>query len=580
MPPALILKDAYKGYTGDQDKLFQPEETMRRFHDKLRSVDLDILERTVRIDNGRLNIPVFMSFCGRDSRAVIGNKKQMGKGAFPAQAEASALMELAERFSLFSFAQNSRNFRTTPFNSLTEPALPFELIARSVHDQSAELDCAARIFERIPLQWTRAFNPARQTAILVPFDWFYAINEFNGSSAGNCPEEALVQGLCEVIERHVCARISRERLPTPRIDPASIKDETARLLLHKFQQAGIRLFLNDFSLDTGLATVSALAYDPFTFPQKSEIVWTAGTATDPQKAVSRALTETAQLAGDFNTASCYVASGLPKIKTLAEAEFITRSAETIDIARLPDQSHRNFRQELENVLGVLAPKSLEPWVIDVTHAELQIPAFYTLIPGAHFRERAQNHSVALFCAKMITRNLAAAPALSELESMDKLLPGKYYIKFFQGLCRLELQNPESALICFKQALELGALAEDLAAVYAYMGQAFKDQGRFAEAVQVLEQGAQQDPERTDLYNLMGFCHYKLKDHRKAIECFRQALRLDPSSAIDYANIGVNFLELGEKEKARDHLRLALTLDPGIDFARRHLLKLESQKDLK
>jgi ribosomal protein S12 methylthiotransferase accessory factor len=412
---------------------------------------------------------------------------------------------------------------------------------------------------------------------LVPFDWFYAINEFNGSSAGNCPEEALVQGLCEVIERHVCALVSREHLPTPRIDPASIKDETARLLLYKFQQAGIRLFLNDFSLDTGLATVSALAYDPTTFPQKSEIVWTASTATDPQKAVSRALTEVAQLAGDFNMASCYVASGLPKIKNLAEAGFITQAAETIDIARLPDQSHQNFRQELENVLSVLAPQSLEPWVIDVTHAELQIPAFYTLIPGAHFRERAQNRSVALFCAKMITRNLAAAPALSELESMDILLPGKYYIKFFQGLCRLELRNPESALIHFQQALELGPLAEDLAAVYVYMGQAFKEQERFAEAVQVLEQGAQQDPERPDLYNLMGFCHYKLKDHWKAIECFRQALHLDPSSAIDYANIGVNYDALGHYEKAENFYRLSLALDSNLDFAKEKLKQIEKKK---
>ena len=60
----------------------------------------------------------------------------------------------------------------------------------------------------------------------------------------------------------------------------------------------------------------------WTFPEKSEIVWTAGTTPDPQKALSRALSETAQLAGDFNTGSNYIASGLPKFKNLAAAGYV------------------------------------------------------------------------------------------------------------------------------------------------------------------------------------------------------------------------------------------------------------------
>ena len=72
MSHKVILKNAYKGYTLDQDKIVTPEETVRRFKDKLKAVDLDILEQTVRIDNGRLDIPVYFSLCGRDAEAVIG----------------------------------------------------------------------------------------------------------------------------------------------------------------------------------------------------------------------------------------------------------------------------------------------------------------------------------------------------------------------------------------------------------------------------------------------------------------------------------------------------------------------------
>ena len=86
-----------------------------------------------------------------------------------------------------------------------------------------------------------------------------------------------------------------------------------------------------------------MAYDPSTFPKKSEIIWTAGTAPDPQKALNRALTEVAQLAGDFNTGSNYVASGLPKFKILEETDFIMNSPQKRNIRQLPNLAHENIK---------------------------------------------------------------------------------------------------------------------------------------------------------------------------------------------------------------------------------------------
>jgi len=57
----IVLKDAVKGYTLDQDKLMSPEETVRRFRERLQIVDLDILKETVRIDKGRLGNQVYLS---------------------------------------------------------------------------------------------------------------------------------------------------------------------------------------------------------------------------------------------------------------------------------------------------------------------------------------------------------------------------------------------------------------------------------------------------------------------------------------------------------------------------------------
>lgn len=568
------LQDAFKKYTHDQDKIQTPEETVRRFKEKLKKVDLDILEETVRIDNGRLDIPIYFSVCGEDALKIIGTKKQMGKGGTPAQSEASAVMELAERFSFFNFCKNPDNFFVEEYRNLKDRALPFEFIARSVHDDSEERDIAREVFSRLPLQWTMAYNLTRREEVLIPFTWFYTINEFNGPSAGNCVEEALSQGICEIVERHVSSVVSRDKLNTPRINVQSLSDPLVLEMLQKYDKAGVKLFISDFSLNTGIPSVGVLAYDPSTFPEKSEIVWTAGTTPDPQKALSRALTETAQLAGDFNTSSNYVASGLPKFNRLDEARFVIEAERSVDISELPDLSHDNIKVEVENCISALSRINMEVIVINTMHPLLEIPAFYTIIPGAHFRERAAGTSVGMFSAKLIAESGNVPWAIGELENMDSRMPGKYYIQFFLGTAYLAAEEPVRALRHLEAALALDPRDEDIASIYSYMGQCLKEMEQYGEAIKTLEKGNEYDRERTDIHNLMGYCFFKVKDHEKAIQCFKNVLDLDPSSAIDYANIASNYRDMGDREQAVRYYRLALELDPSIEFARENLERLE------
>ena len=571
---SVTLKDAYKRFTLDQDKTLPPEETVRRFKEKLKKIDLNILEDTIRIDNGRLDIPVYFSCCGKDAHKVTGTKKQMGKGATPTQAEASALMELAERFSFFSFTQNPENFFTETYQNLKNKAIPFEMIAQSVHDDSGDLDFAQKFFENLPLKWTPGFNLTRNTKVLIPFNWFFTINAFNGPSAGNCVEEALVQGICEIVERHVSSLVSQNKLKVPAIHADSVTEPKVVEMIQKYKNAGIKFYFSDFSLDMGIPTVGMLAYDPLNFPEKSEIVWTAGTTTNPQKALSRALTEVAQLSGDFNTGSNYVASGLPKFKKIEEAEFVIYPGKETSITSLPDISNDNMRVEIENCISALAKKKMEVIVVNTTHPLLNIPAFYTIVPGAHFRERALGTSVGMFSAKLIAENHNPQEAIRELKQMDNVLPNKYYIKFHLGSCYLSLEDPETALAHFNQAIELEPNEQDIPSIYSYMGVCLKDMGEYRKAIQILKKGEKYDKERTDIYNLMGFCYFKLKAHEQAIECFQKVIQIDPGSAIDYANIASNYRDLGEKEKAVRYYELALALDPTIDFAVKNLLELQ------
>ena len=573
MKYTITLNDAYKQFTLDQDKILPPEETVKRFKAKLKKIDLDILKNTIRIDNGRLNIPIYFSTCGKDAATVIGTKKQMGKGGTPHQAEASAVMELAERFSFFSFAASPDNFFIDKYTNVKKDAIVFEMIAKSVHDESGDLMLSRKIFENLPLKWTRGYNLTQEKEVLIPFDWFFAINEFNGPSAGNCVEEALIQGICEIVERHTSSIVSHNKLKVAAIRPESVSDPLAVEMLQKYKNAGVDLCLSDFSLNTGIPTVGVLAYDPATFPHLSEIVWTAGTTPDPQKALSRALTEVAQLAGDFNTGANYVASGLPKFNTIEEADYVINPGKKIDINKLPDLSNNNLKTEILNCLSALAANNMEVLAINTMHSQLAIPAFYTIIPGAHFRERSLGTSVAMFSAKHIFENRPAAEAILELEDMDKMLPGKYYVHFYLGACNLAINDPKTALACLQRSLTLNPTKQDIPSIFSYLGVALKEMGEYRQALENLQEGEKLDSRRTDIYNLMGFCHFKLKEYERAIEDFKKVIELDPSSAIDYANIAANYRQMGEKKKAIRYYQVALTLDDTIQFAKEHLQEL-------
>ncbi|HZE20574.1 MAG TPA: YcaO-like family protein, partial [Desulfobaccales bacterium] len=476
MPEALHLTDALKGYTYDQDKLLTPAETIHRVRNRLGRLDLEILQETMRIDSGRLDIPVYLSLLGVDARRVVPTHKQMGKGATPVQAEASALMELVERFSFFSYI-NDGPLLYTRARDLANQALPFPVVARSLFDASPAAAAATRFYEDWPLYFAPATNLTRDEGLYLPIHWFYLIEEYNGPAAGNCLEEAVLQGLCEVVERHVGSVISFERRPTPAIDPDSVTDPAARELLAKFQKNGIVLHLRDFSMDTGIPTVAALAYDPATFPQDSEIVFTAGTTTDPTKSLIRALTEVAQLAGDFHRRTSYRPT-LPKYETLEEAAYLMAPGPLKPLDSLPNLSRPNLKDEIRLCLEALGRLGLEVLVVNTTHPDLDLPAVYVLIPGTHFLERTRNTNVVFHLAKTAALYAPAPDALAALVELDAAFPRRFDVHFFLGLVLENQERSAEALDHFRQALALNPLAHEIPNIYVHLGICHKDLGDF------------------------------------------------------------------------------------------------------
>ena len=578
MSSGIELRDVYKGYTLDQDKLIAPEETLKRVKERLAGLDLKILKKTIRIDQGRLGIPVFLSLCGPDAVRLTGTQKQMGKGLSPEQAETSALMELVERFSFFGFMDSGPGLRAD-YNQAEREAegriIGLDKLFLSLHDETSDPEVAGPLLRRLPLRWVWARNLAQDRDELIPLDWFFMINEYNGPAAGNCLEEALNQALGEVVERHVASVIDHTRQLTPTIDPASVPQGPAREALAAFAREGIELHLKDFSLDTGIPTVAALAWDPATLGQ-SEMCFLAGTTTDPEKSVIRALTEVQQMGCDFIRSAEYKPT-LPKFASPEEAGFLIRAEETVPLSALPKLAHDNLKVEIERQTAALGAIGLVPYAINVTHPQVGIPVVYVILPGAHFRERTRGSSVFFHAAKLAAGHPDEPASLAALEALAQAGPDDYSLSFFGGLALERAGRPEEALALFRRSLEMGPSALDRPAVLTHLGVCLKDMGRFQEALEFLGQARDLDPGQWEIAHLIGFCRYSLGDYAGAMESFSRALEIDPGSGIDYANIGSCLRQLGRTKEAVEMYKSALEIDPSLDFARDNIRRLSGSE---
>ncbi len=281
----------------------------------------------------------------------------------------------------------------------------------------------------------------------------------------------------------------------------------------------------------------------------------------------------AQLAGDFNSGSNYIASGLPKPLQLDELDHVLKSTLQIDLGDMADVDDADMYQEIKNCITAVQKMDTDIYVIDTTHPELQIPALYTIIPGAHFRERAMGGNGAMFAAKLASQLLEAQDLTDKLMKMEQALPTAYYLKFYRGRDAYENGDLIQALENFNQALEHDPNEEDIPYIFSYKGSCLRDMGLYNEAIEALEQGLAVDEERPDMHNIIGVCYYKCDQYDQAVHHFRRAVELNPVSAIDYANLALNLEKTGQRQEAIEQYQVALGQDPTIEFAMQRMEKL-------
>ena len=379
------IKDAIKSYSKGQDKLIPPQKTIQNALRALYKIKPPILVKIKRNDEiDRIGIPIHLCdfIDERIPRIYRLTGMPFGKGVDWMQAKASLLMELIERVSCYGFLDDEKKFKTNNYSEIKKGKVALKDLILSLPETYRKDDFISKELKEVPLEWTDSFSLTENRNILFPLRWFYEFQSTNGFAAGNSIEEAILQGLCEVIERHAISTITQGKLTTPTINIDSINDRIAKAMILKLNKAGIKLYIKDFSLGFGIPTVGVLAYDTKTSIKHIKIRAAAGTSLNRNTALIRALMEVVQNRIGTLLNRKRKNWTFPNYKSITECEYILNNDEIIKFSNLPTYSNKNFKKEIEVAVEKLKNNGFKVIVTNVTHNILKISAVIVTVPGS------------------------------------------------------------------------------------------------------------------------------------------------------------------------------------------------------
>ncbi len=271
-----------------------PEQTLARLMPLLEAVGITRIANVTGLD--RIGIPV-INVCRPNSRSLA---VYQGKGATLASAKASGLMESFERY--------HAEFCRPP--ELTETYSTLQAAAPTIDAASLPLRKDAHFNAEQSRDWLQGVNLLSRQPVWVPYeivhfdtaqqssaDYCFA-SASTGLAAGNSLSEAILHGMCEVIERD-CSTLWRLRMPVlqnlSRVDPATIDDPLANELVDAIRAADLNLAVWDTTSEIGIASfICRIAEPEGADPMPYELLDAAGCHPVREVALARAILEAVQ----------------------------------------------------------------------------------------------------------------------------------------------------------------------------------------------------------------------------------------------------------------------------------------------
>ncbi len=329
----------------------------------------------------------------------------IGKGMESAQARTSALCEALERYS--GVARGSEPMRRASFQELGESAIhPNSCMqfSQRQYDNRDEQSRRKSDFNWVPrrfeenreLDWAPLWSLSDQRFRYLPAAYCYygwdEPEEFdfcrpdsNGNAAGNTPEEAILQGFFEVVERDAVALWWYIQAPRPCVDLASFQRSYFTELEAHYRTLGRRLWVLDLTTDLEIPTFAAISLGK-SEDSSGELLLGFGTHLDPMLGVARALTELNQFLASEQAGRVL----FPATAALDDCTFLQPKAGTSprvagDFSAFWSD---DLREDIRTCVGRARDRGMETLVLDQTRADIGLAVVKVVVPGLrHFWAR-------------------------------------------------------------------------------------------------------------------------------------------------------------------------------------------------
>jgi len=338
-------------------------------------------------------------------------RNNSGKGMTDAQARASALGEAVERYS--GAHQGDEPRVRASLDGLGGRAIhPNACMLFSDEQYRTRVEWNARNvpFARVPvafdpereMDWTPVWSLTRREHRYLPTAYLYyghpewprgpCYADSNGCAAGATLEEAVRQGLLELVERDGVALWWYNRLRRPGVDLGALAAANGREVIEWYAASGRDVWALDLTSDLGVPTFAAVSRR--TEAPTEDILFGFGAHLDPMLALTRALGEMNQMTlsaaaiEDAADDRDFLHRWLREVTVSSAPWLAPTPGPPKRLAEVPAPARADLRDEVECCRERLEARGLEVLVLDQTRADVGIPVARVLAPGIrHFWAR-------------------------------------------------------------------------------------------------------------------------------------------------------------------------------------------------
>jgi ribosomal protein S12 methylthiotransferase accessory factor len=375
----IVSDETVPRYSFGTRRAVPPAETLRRIRPRLRAAGITRLADVTGLD--WVGVPVYQAI-RPNSRTLSASQ---GKGLTRAQAQVSALMEALEGF----HAEDIRRPRVRATIGSMRRQLGYDPRALAVIRP-------ALLTDALLLDWLPATDLSTGAPTWVPKELCELDlrvrprvhvpvfrTSSNGLCSGNSLAEALIHGLCEVVERDSCRRRDEARFePERSVVPKTVSAPLGQRLLDRFFQAGMDVQIVDMSGPTGLPCFEAWLDHP------DGPTLTRGSGCHPSRttALIRALTEAAQsrltyIAGSRDD----IPRPVYRVATASHRRLPFRpsfAAAEREFAAAPTLPASGFGTQLRDIVKrVRTLTGMSPMAVDLTRSDFGVPVLFVVAPG-------------------------------------------------------------------------------------------------------------------------------------------------------------------------------------------------------